>query len=85
MDSYLEVALIECLDALEQGQPIDQVLARYPELAAELPLPSGEDRTRIGIDKQFRNVSFSEPMRVILHNVMHIPRFAVERNFSWPR
>ena len=36
MDSYLEVALIECLDALEQGQPIDQVLARYPELAAEL-------------------------------------------------
>lgn len=36
MDEHLEAALIDCLDALEQGQPIDQVLARYPELASEL-------------------------------------------------
>jgi hypothetical protein len=36
MDEHLEAALIDCLDGLEQGQPIDQVLARYPELASEL-------------------------------------------------
>ncbi len=36
MDAYFEVTLMECLDALEQGQSIDQILARYPELAAEL-------------------------------------------------
>ncbi|MCA9975833.1 MAG: hypothetical protein KC413_08780, partial [Anaerolineales bacterium] len=36
MDEYFEVTLIECLDALEQGEPIDQILARYPDLAAEL-------------------------------------------------
>lgn len=36
MDEHLEAALVDCLDALEQGQPIDQVLARYPELASEL-------------------------------------------------
>jgi hypothetical protein len=36
MDTYFEVTLIECMDALEQGQSIDQILARYPELAAEL-------------------------------------------------
>ncbi len=36
MDMRFEVTLIECLDALEQGQSIDQILARYPELAAEL-------------------------------------------------
>ncbi|MCB9419575.1 MAG: hypothetical protein H6667_07215 [Ardenticatenaceae bacterium] len=36
MNEYLEVALMECLDALEQGQTIDQVLARYPELVSEL-------------------------------------------------
>lgn len=36
MDKYFEVTLIECLDALEQGQSIDQILASYPELAAEL-------------------------------------------------
>lgn len=36
MDERLESALIECLDALEQAQPIDQILARYPELVSEL-------------------------------------------------
>ncbi|MEJ2750241.1 MAG: DUF5667 domain-containing protein, partial [Anaerolineae bacterium] len=36
MKEYLEVALIECLDALEQGETVDQVLARYPDLADQL-------------------------------------------------
>lgn len=36
MDDHIELALIECLDALEQGESVEQVLARYPELASEL-------------------------------------------------
>jgi hypothetical protein len=36
MDAQLEVKLIECLDALAQGESIEQILARYPQDAAQL-------------------------------------------------
>ena len=36
MDAQLEVKLIECLDALAQGESIERILARYPQEAAQL-------------------------------------------------
>lgn len=36
MDAQLEVKLIECLDALAQGDSVEQILARYPQDAAQL-------------------------------------------------
>jgi len=36
MDAALETQLIECLSALESGEPIEQILARYPEDATRL-------------------------------------------------
>jgi hypothetical protein len=36
MDAQLEVELIEGLDALAQGESIEQILARYPQDAAQL-------------------------------------------------
>ncbi len=36
MDIDFETKLIECLDALENHEPIDQILARYPEDATRL-------------------------------------------------
>ena len=36
MDAQLEVKLIECLDALAQGESVEQILARYPQDAAQL-------------------------------------------------
>jgi hypothetical protein len=36
MDAQLEVKLIECLDALAQGEAVERILARYPEDAAQL-------------------------------------------------
>ena len=36
MDAQLEVQLIECLDALAQGESIERILARYPQEAAQL-------------------------------------------------
>ncbi len=36
MDAELEAKLIECLDALAQGEPIERILARYPAEAAQL-------------------------------------------------
>lgn len=36
MDSALEIKLIDCLDALESGEALDQILARYPQDAAAL-------------------------------------------------
>lgn len=36
MDAQLEVKLIECLDALAQGETVERILARYPENAAQL-------------------------------------------------
>jgi len=36
MDAQLEVKLIECLDALAQGESIEHILARYPQDAAQL-------------------------------------------------
>jgi hypothetical protein len=36
MDAQLEVKLIECLDALAQGKSVEQILARYPQEAAQL-------------------------------------------------
>jgi hypothetical protein len=36
MDSALEIKLIECLDALESGEALEQILARYPQDAAAL-------------------------------------------------
>jgi len=36
MDAQLEVELIECLDALAQGQSIEQILVRFPQDAAQL-------------------------------------------------
>ncbi len=36
MDAQLEVKLIECLDALAQGESVERILARYPQEAAQL-------------------------------------------------
>jgi hypothetical protein len=36
MDAELEVQLIECLDALAQGESVERILARYPQEAAQL-------------------------------------------------
>jgi len=36
MDAQLELKLIECLDALAQGESVEQILARYPQDAAQL-------------------------------------------------
>jgi hypothetical protein len=36
MDNNLEIKLIDCLDALDAGEPINQILARYPADAATL-------------------------------------------------
>lgn len=36
METRLEAKLIECLSALDQGESIDQVLARYPDDAPQL-------------------------------------------------
>lgn len=36
MDSALEAKLVECLDALEQGKSIEEILSRYPEEADQL-------------------------------------------------
>ena len=36
MDVQLEVKLIECLDALAQGESVERILARYPQEAAQL-------------------------------------------------
>jgi hypothetical protein len=36
MDVALEIKLIECLSALEDGEPLERILARYPDEAAQL-------------------------------------------------
>lgn len=36
MNGALEQKLIECLDALDHGRPVDQILARYPDDAVAL-------------------------------------------------
>jgi hypothetical protein len=36
MDAELEIELIECLDALAQGESVERILARYPQDAAQL-------------------------------------------------
>jgi hypothetical protein len=36
MDTELEMKLIECLDALAQGEAVERILARYPQEAAQL-------------------------------------------------
>jgi hypothetical protein len=36
MDAQLEAKLIECLDALAQGESTERILARYPQEAAQL-------------------------------------------------
>ncbi len=36
MDAQFEAILIECLDALAQGESLDSILARYPQEAAQL-------------------------------------------------
>ena len=36
MNAELEASLIECLDALERGEPVAHILARYPASAAQL-------------------------------------------------
>jgi cell division septation protein DedD len=36
MNAQLEAKLIECLDALTQGESVDRILARYPDEAAQL-------------------------------------------------
>ena len=36
MDKVMEQALIECLDALDRGEPIGEILSRYPDQAGEL-------------------------------------------------
>jgi hypothetical protein len=62
LNARFEALLIECLDALEAGEPVEQILARYPQDAAGLrpllhtalalenaalePSPEGERRSR---------------------------------------
>ena len=36
MDSQLEIKLIECLGRLDDGEPLDSILAGYPDYAASL-------------------------------------------------
>jgi hypothetical protein len=36
MDSQLEIKLIECLDLLDDGEPLDRILARFPDDAPRL-------------------------------------------------
>jgi uncharacterized membrane protein YgcG len=36
MDAQLEIKLIECLSQLDDGEPLDRILARYPDDAASL-------------------------------------------------
>jgi hypothetical protein len=36
MDTQFEIKLIECLSALDRGEPIEQIIARYPEDSAVL-------------------------------------------------
>ena len=36
MDAQLEIELIECLDALAQGESMERILARYPQDAVQL-------------------------------------------------
>src|SRR5512139_1112593 len=36
MDAQLEAKLIECLDALAQGESIERIVSRYPQEAAQL-------------------------------------------------
>src|SRR5438034_1844437 len=36
MDSQLEIKLIECLGRLDDGEPLDSILAGYPDHAANL-------------------------------------------------
>jgi hypothetical protein len=36
MDAQLEIKLIECLSLLDEGEPLDRILARYPDDAASL-------------------------------------------------
>jgi uncharacterized membrane protein YgcG len=36
MDAQLEIKLIECLSLLEQGEPLDRILARFPDDTASL-------------------------------------------------
>jgi hypothetical protein len=36
MDAHLEAKLIECLDALAQGESVERILARYPQEAGQL-------------------------------------------------
>ena len=36
MDAQLEIKLIECLSLLDDGEPLDRILARYPSDAASL-------------------------------------------------
>ena len=36
MDAQLEVTFIDCLDALAQGEPLERILARYPQDAPQL-------------------------------------------------
>jgi hypothetical protein len=36
MDAQLEITLIECLDALAQGESLEHILARYPQESAQL-------------------------------------------------
>ena len=48
MDKVMEQALIECLDALDRGEPIGEILSRYPDQAEELR-PILETTARLGM------------------------------------
>src|SRR5829696_8619847 len=52
---------------------------------AELPLRSGEDRTRLGVHEQLRHVALRQPPRVVVHDAHDVLRLAAYRELPRPR
>lgn len=50
MDAAFEALVISCLDALDRGEPIDDILRHYPAQAAELQLILDTARRLDGLD-----------------------------------
>ena len=56
----------------------------FGQATAELELSAVQNRTRLGVDKQFGHVARAQPVRVGLDDLDHIRRFAVDRDFARP-
>jgi uncharacterized membrane protein YgcG len=85
MDAQLEIKLIECLSQLEDGEPLDRILARYPDDAASLR-PLLETATALGALRE----EPSEPARIasrraFLARAHDLRESASQRRFWLPR